>query len=177
MGNIFIGMLLVFLDFSIDIGSSSISLIPTFLGYIFIVKGLSELKVFSSRFSKVMPATKGMVVYSAIVYAMNLFGITPMLGEFISFLLGLITTLVSLFISHGIVIGIKDIETTKSQNLNADQLYSTWILLAIISFITFPLLLLPILAIVSAIVGFIIGIYFLYAFNKTKKLFYGNIAI
>ena len=36
-------MLLVFLDFSINLGRIRIGLIPDFIGYIIMVKGLSEL--------------------------------------------------------------------------------------------------------------------------------------
>ena len=172
MKSIFTGMLLVFLNFNLDINAARIGLIPTFLGYIFIARGLSELAGFSSQFSKVMPYSKGMIAYSAVCYAMDLFGISSMLGESISFALGLITTIVSLFISHGIILGIRDIETTRVQNLNSEQLYSTWKLLAVFSLISYMLFLIPVLAIVGIIVSFIIGVYYLFVFSKTKNLFY-----
>ena len=172
MKSIFTGMLLVFLNFNLDINATRIGLIPTFLGYIFMVRGLSELAGFSSQFSKVMPYCKGMIAYSAICYAMDLFGISSMLGEPISFTLGLITTIVSLFISHGIILGVRSIETTREQNLNSEQLYSTWKLLAVFSLISYMLFFVPALAIVSIIVSLIIGVYYLFVFNKTKNLFY-----
>ena len=172
MKSIFTGMLLVFLNFNLDIGAMRIGFIPTFLGYISMVRGLSELAGLSSQFSRVMPFSKGMIAYSAICYAMDLLGISSLLGVPVSFTLGLITTIVSLFISHGIILGIRDIETTRAQNLNSEQLYSTWKLLAVFSLITYMLFLVPVLAVVSIIVSFIIGIYYLFVFNKTKNLFY-----
>jgi len=174
MKDILIGMLLVFLNFNLDLDSSRIGLIPTFLGYIFMVRGLSELTGRSNRFSHVMPFAKGMIVYSAVCYLLDLFGITSTLGGLISFALGLITTIISLYISHGIIMGIKDIETMNAKNLNSEQLYSTWKLLALFSLITYMLFFIPALAIVSTIISLIIGLYYLFVFNKTKNLFYDN---
>ena len=172
MKSIFIGMLLVFLNFNLDINAMRIGLIPTFLGYIFMLKGLSELTEYSGQFSRVMPHTKVMIAYSAICYALDLFGISSSLGAPVSFVLGLVSTIVSLFISYGIIMGIKDIETTRVQNLNSEQLYTTWKLLATFSLIVYLLYLIPTLAIVCIIIGFIIGVYYLYIFSKTKNLFY-----
>ena len=174
MKSIFTGMLLVFLNFNLDFNATRIGLIPTFLGYIFMVRGLSELAGFSSQFSKVTPYSKGMIAYSATCYAMDLFGISSMLGEVLSFALALTTTIVSLFISHGIILGIREVETTRVQNLNSDQLYSTWKLLVFFSLISYVLFLIPVLAIVSIIISFIIGVYYLFVFNKTKNLFQDN---
>lgn len=172
MNNIFIGMLLVFLNFNLDIGPSRIGLIPNFLGYVFMLKGITELSTLSKRFLKVEPLTKAIAIYSGICYAMDTFGITSMLGELLAFILGLLTTIFSLIISHGIVMGILDIELTKAQNLNANNLYSTWRLLAGFSLVTFLLYFIPLLAVISIIAGFIVGIYYLFVFNQTKKLFY-----
>lgn len=174
MQNIFIGMLFVFLNFSLDIGSLRIGLIPTFLGYIYIAKGLLEVTGFSDNFSKVAPYVKGMVVYSGICYAMDLLGISFIIGMPIDFVLGLISTVVSLFISHGIIMGIRDIEIAKVQNLNAGQLYSTWKLLAIVSLAVYLLYIIPVLAVICMIAGFMIAVYYLSIFNKTKNLYYGE---
>lgn len=37
MSNIFVGLLLIFLDFDLNVGSSTIGLIPDFLGGIFLM--------------------------------------------------------------------------------------------------------------------------------------------
>ena len=174
MENIFRGMLLVFFNFNLDIDSMRIGLIPTFIGYIFIANGLSELTGFSSYFSKIAPYVKGMTVYAGICYVMDLLGISSALGMPISFVLGLISTIMSLLISYSIVMGIKDIEVMRGQNLNSERLYSTWKLLAIFSLIVFLLYIIPVLAFICMIVGFFISVYYLYVFHETKTLFYEN---
>lgn len=172
MKKIFIGMMFVFLDFFININASSIGLIPDFVGYIFMFNGLTELIVFSDRFSKVKPYVVGMAVYSGILYILDLFGGAYMLGDFTIIVLGLISTIVSLYISYCIIAGIKDIEAVREQNLNSPQLYSTWKLLAIFTFVSQILLFVPALAIICIIISFIIGIYYLVVFNRSKNLFY-----
>lgn len=172
MKKIFIGMLLVFLDFNLDIGSSRIGLIPDFLGYIYMLKGLSELIELSTRFSKVKPYVNGMAIYSGFCYAIDLFGVTSMIGEPINFALGLMATILSLFISHSIILGIKDIEVAKEQNLNSEQLYAAWKMLAVFSFILYLAYVVPALAFVCILASFIIGIFYLFRFNETKNLFY-----
>ena len=171
MSSIFTGMLLVFLNFNLDLGHTRIGLIPTFIGYIFFVRGLSELAEYSNRFTKVVPFAKGMAVFTGITYALDLFGFSARLGTAVSFVLGLITTVISLYISYSIIMGIMDIEATRAQDLNSAQLLSTWKLLATFSLITYLLLLVPAIAMISIIASFIIGIYYLYIFSKSKNLF------
>ena len=168
MKNIFTGMIMVFIDFHLNIGLSRIGLIPTFLGYIFIHKGLAELAEFSPWFTKLMPYCKGMIVYTIITYVLDLLGIPPGTG----IVLGIISGIVSFYISYGIIMGVMDIEKAKSQDLNSQQLYSTWKLMVISTLITHLLLIFPVLAIPSILIAFAISIYYLLMFNKTKKLFY-----
>ena len=181
MHRIFIGMIWVFINFNLDIGDMRIGLIPNFVGYYFMLKGLSEIMEFSSRFSKIMPFVKGMIVYSVITYVIDLFGgsleieyvNTPVGLLFIS--MGIISTLLSIFISYNIIMGIKDIEIIKQRDLNTNQLYSIWKLLVTFSIIThFFVFTHAMLAIVSILVGFVIQIVYLFAFWKTKNLYYNT---
>lgn len=166
ISNIFIGMLLVFLNFNINIGASQIGLIPDFVGYIIMRKGLTELFSWSDKFPRVVPYVTGMAVYSGICYALAIFGVS------ISLILGLFSTVVSLYISYSIIMGIKDIELSKAQDLHSERLYSTWKLLALFSLVTYALLFIPGLSIIVMIAAFIIGVYYLIVFNETKNLFY-----
>ncbi len=175
MKKIFIGMLLVFLNFDINIGSIKIGLIPSFLGYIYMFNGLSEIKYLSDKFLKTMPYVKVMAIYSVILYAMDLLSISHLIPQPISFILGLASTVLSFFISYSIIMGIKDIEILKMQDLNSDKLYSTWKLLVIFTSMTFLSYVFPALALIFIMISFIIVIYYLYIFNITKNLFYEKI--
>jgi len=171
MRHIFIGFLFVFLDFNLNLGASQIGLIPDFVGYIFVIQGIAELENLSPRFIKARPASLGMAVYTGLLYVMAVFGIGT--NDIASFVLGLVSTLISLYISYNIVMGVKDMEASSGRYLNAGGLYSNWTLLAILSLIVYLLFIVPILNILCIIAGLIAGIVFLVSFSKTKNLFYG----
>jgi Archaeal/vacuolar-type H+-ATPase subunit I len=191
MRNIFIGMILVFLNFDITLGSSKIGLIPSFIGYAYMYFGVLELSEYSHKFVKIAPVIKVMAIYTGFMYLIDLLGFSASFEipfgfgsfldvgvplEFILFsvLLGLISTFVSLFISYEIIQGIKDIESVKMKDLNSGQLLSTWKILAVFSLLTFVLLIIPELAIICIIVIVIVDIYYLFVFNKSKNLYYEN---
>lgn len=172
MRNIFIGMLLVFLDFNFDFDTSRIGLIPDFIGYIFIIKGLAEMTEKSSRFAKVRPHAIGMLIYTAILYVMDVFGASAALEVWAAFVVGLVSTIISLYISYNIVMGVGDMQRVQERQLNADGLYFMWKLLAVFSIGSIITLWIPLLNIISIIVAIIITICFLVSFNKTKNLYY-----
>lgn len=169
MSNIFIGLLFIFLDFNFKLGSSTIELIPDFIGYILMLNGLKELAGESSRFEKVIPYTKGMVIYTIIVYIIDVIGFSSSTG--LAIIPGIISVIVSLYISHEIIFGIKDIESLKGWELNSDSLFNTWRYLVIANIASYVLLIVPILAIISIIFTLIITISYLVSFNNTKNLY------
>lgn len=171
MRNIFIGLLLVFLDFNFDINASRIGLIPDFLGYIYMMRGLEEITGHSNWFSKLRPLAMGMAIYSGILYGMDLLGVSASLG-FLSILLGIGSTIISLYISYGIVMGIKEMENAYLWELNAESLFSTWKLLAIFTVLMYIIIFIPFVNLIGLVVGLIINIYFLYSFNNTKNRYY-----
>lgn len=171
MSNIFIGFLLVFLDVTINAGRSTIGLIPDFLGYILMAKGLVEMAEESPLFMKVKPFATFMIVYTGILYFCDLLGISISLGIF-SYLLGIVSTVISLYISYNIVMGVRDMEENYNAVLNGDSLKSTWTTLAVFSVITYALILVPVLNIICLIVAFIVAVVFLISFNRAKNLYY-----
>ncbi len=170
MKNIFIGFVLIFLDFSLNLGNSRIELIPDFLGYIIMISGLVEMGNESLLFIQVKPFVTGMAVYSGILFVLDLVGISVSLGA-LNYVLAFISTAVSLYISYNIVMGVIDLERTYNLRLNGNKLKSTWTLLAVFNILTFMMLFNPLVAIVAVIGSLIINICFLVAFNNSKNLF------
>lgn len=171
MRNIFIGFILVFLDFNLTLGNSKIGLIPDFIGYIVMINGLVELAEESPYFIKIKPYVTGMVIYSGILYVLDLLGAAASLGAF-TYVLAILSTVISLYISYNIVMGVIEMERNYNTDLNGDSLKSAWNLLALFEVLTFILLFIPPLAIVSIIITFIIAVCFLVAFSKSKNSYY-----
>lgn len=170
MRKLFIGMIFVFLDFTINLNATRIGLIPDFVGYIFMLQGLSELAGQSDRFTNIRPFVLGMAVYTGALYLFDLLGVTASAGVG-SWLLGLVSTGISLYISYYIVLGVMDIEQLQMRDLNGANLLRAWKAYAIVSAAVFLLYLIPVLNLLSIIAGFAMGIYFLVAFYKSKELY------
>lgn len=174
MKNIFTGFLLVFLNFDLNLGSSKIGLLPDFLGYIIMIKGLNELAQDSVRFIKAKTYAFGMAFYTGILYIFDFLGITPYFGV-ISYLLSVLATVVSLYISYNIVMGVFDIEKKYGISLDGERLKSAWMLNAVFSVLSYMLYWAGPLAVFSVIAFFIVAVYFLVVFNKSKNLYYASV--
>jgi len=171
LSKIFIGFILAFINFNINIGNSNIGLFPDFIGYILIIVGLEEMVHESTFFIKIKPFVTGMAVYSGFLYFIDLIGASVLFGA-MTYLLAIISTAISLYITYNIVMGVIDMEGKYNTYLNGENLKSTWKLLAIFNVITFVFLLIPFFAIISIVLSFIAAIYFLISFNNSKNLYY-----
>ena len=171
MKNIFIGFLLIFLDFNLNLGNSTIGLIPDFIGYTLMINGLSEMKEESLLFTKIQPYATGMAVYAGILYFLDIIGFSTSTNPSY-YILAIISTIISLYISYKIIMGIIEMESKYNTFLNGTKLRSIWNILAVFNVLTFLSLFIPIFAIACIIVTFIIAIYFLVAFNYSKNLYY-----
>ena len=172
MHKIFIGLLLVFLDFNLDLGTSRIGLIPDFLGYLFMLQGLKELETKSVNFLKVIPVTKLALILSIIIYILDLAGLSLNPGNgSLTIVFGIVMTIISLYISYFIVQGVLDLQEKTGFDLNGNKLYTAWKLTAVCSVLVYLLLFVPALNILSILLTFVFYIYFLYYFSVTKNAY------
>jgi len=112
-----------------------------------------------------------MAVYTGALYFLDLLGISASLG-FLTYLVAIIGTIISLYISYNIVMGVKDTEAKYGASLNGERLRACWVNLAILNAVTYVSVIFPFLAIVCIIVTFIFAVIFLSAFNTSKNLYY-----
>lgn len=170
MRNICIGYILIFLD--LKIGNYNIDLLPNFIGYIYMINGLRELESESSNFQKAQPFVIGMSIYTGIRYTMDLFGISTNLGWF-SEILAIVSMAITYYILYTIIVGVQDIERTRSVDFNSAKLKSTWIPMVFLRVVTYILLRisLPTIAVICMFAWFILSITFLVILNKAKNLY------
>lgn len=162
---------MIFLNFNLFIGNSKIGLIPDFIGYIIMIKGLTEMSGENPFFLKVKPFAAVMAVYAGILYFLDILGISVSLG-ILSYILAVISTIISLYISYNIVLGVKKLEEKYNAFLNYHNLKSAWTLLAIFNLLAYISLVFPILALIFIILVLVAGILFLVTFNKSKNQYY-----
>lgn len=169
MNNLFIGMLLLFLNFNINIESISIGLFPDFLGYIYIMKGVKELSNESSFFLKVNPFARNMTYFTFVLYIFNLIGLK--IG-YVMTILGLISTLFGLYVAYLCIKGIRDMEVLNGWDLQGESLFKTWQVLAVFSIISSTIAFIAGIGAILIIIGnIILIIVYLVSFNHTKKLY------
>ena len=151
MSSIFAGLLIVMIDFNFTVNDSVIELLPDFIGYFLIFRGLGILNGESEEFGKAKPWTIGMIAFSATIYVLDLFGAASSMGVF--------AYIVSLT------------ATKRSCNLNAEQLKNVWLTNSIVQVAAFGLNIIPKLALISLVIAFISSIVILILFSKSTKLY------
>jgi hypothetical protein len=170
MSQIFTGFLFIFLDFSLNLGRSSIELIPDFIGYIMIANGIEAMAAESPLFMKARPLSVFMIFYTGIFWFLNLFGVLVTGG--LSVILGILSVVLPLYISNKIVLGVKDMEITYNTPLNGTSLQNAWNILTIFNILSLLSFLIPVLGVLCIIVAIIAAICFLAAFSRSKNLYY-----
>ena len=170
MQNIFLGMLFAFLDLNINLGKTTIGLLPDFAGYILMIKGLEEMTPESPLFEKARPWATAMAVYTGVLYAMDFLTMSVQL-RFLGWVLNLAALVASLIISRWILRGILEIEANRRFALQGQQLEQLWKPLAIVQLVAAAFGWFPLIGWICALAAFVMGVCYLVAFNRTKNLY------
>ena len=176
MQNIFWGMLLVFLDFNINLGDATIGLLPDFAGYILMIKGLEEMALESPLFEKARPWATALAVSTGVLYAMDFLAMSVQL-RFLGWIMGMAALIASLVISRWILRGILEIEVNRRFRLQASQLEQLWKPLAIVQLVAAAFGWFPLIGGICALAAFVMGICYLVAFHRTKDLYLEQIGL
>ncbi|MBE6990463.1 MAG: hypothetical protein E7426_06935 [Ruminococcaceae bacterium] len=170
MNKIFFGLLLIYINININFDGHTLNLLPAWAGYCLIYSGLNDLSEESEHFAAIKPWCLGMVVYTGILWLLDLLMGTVDLG-LIGWILGLVSTFVSLYILYMLVRAIGDIETFRGVDIGQPKLMSAWKVMAIATAIAQILTILPPLAVICLIVAFVALIFFMVYFNGTRKAY------
>lgn len=171
MGKLYIGLLFVFFEFSIPAGNMILELIPTFVGYLFILLGIEELTYLSDRFRKIKPMVIVLFFYHAIMFLLNMIIGKRMPTSMILMVLAVVSVYCSFYVVYCIIMGLKHAEDTHLRcNLNSLQLYRFWNLWVISVVGTyFAMFTLQQLVNIGMFLSFISNILFMFAFSKAKE--------
>lgn len=168
MNLLFWGLLFCLLDWKVAIGSMLVEILPDFIGYFLMMKGLESLREESAHFEKARHWSFGMVVWGVTAWATDLLGVNGMdpMGDWA---MVLIEEIVGLIIVWMVVAGIRDLERRTHIQLGGDTLKTVWFIVAVISGLYHLLSWMPMLGTVCNVARWIIGICFLAAFFRSKK--------
>lgn len=166
MQNIFLGFLFVMLDFNLDIGASTIGLIPDFIGFWLLNKGMSELSIESDTFGKKSGLALILMACSIVIYVIDLLGLSLGLFEIV---IGIAMTIAKLYLEYQVLMGMFELEEYNHTHLGADDCKTKWIFAMVMILLNFVLVWIPLINIFAIIVAFIMGIVFLVSVNTFKN--------
>ena len=105
MDKLFFGFLLIFINFNLTIKGHTLNILPDWAGYCLIYSGLNDLSDKGEHFPLAKPWCLGMAVYTGAVWLLEIFMGDTKLG-IISWVLNIVATLVSFYVSYLILQGI-----------------------------------------------------------------------
>ena len=170
MDKLFFGFLLIFINFNLTINGHTLNILPDWAGYCLIYSGLNDLSDKGEHFPLAKPWCLDMAVYTGAVWLLEIFMGDTKLG-IISWVLNIVATLVSFYVSYLILQGIADVERNQGVSLGQEGLMKVWKLYVICSLAAHVLVLLPPLVIICLIVVFVAAVVFLVRFNATRKAY------
>ena len=118
---IFWGLVITCLHFNLNIGDLTFDLIPSFLGWCFVLKGVSELPPCSARTAADAPL-KMMITLSAVSWCMNLVGGLDVVGDMLSMLI----TFAQLYTLYLLIELVAAVERMVSHTMPVENLRLTW---------------------------------------------------
>jgi hypothetical protein len=171
MGSLFWGLFFILLDFNVTFNTCVLGLLPDFVGFLLILRGLKELQQYSAEFVKIQPVVILMAVSKFITYLLDLTGVTAQ-NQTVMAVVGLVFLLFYLYIEYEIICGIRDMERVLEMDCNARPLLSLWKVIACFGILAnLVYIFAPAVSILFLIVLVIADLVFLYTFYQAKKLY------
>ena len=192
MKNIFAGLLLIFLDITLNISlgwQGTLDILPEFVGYILILRGAGEMAEVSPSFAKINPAVWAATAVSAISFLLNLFGLSAALlsdglpAQILQTAILLAEEILLFWVTWQMASGIRDMEYHYGTWMNAEDVTVAWELMVGIYAAGFvfsrlavllmaPLNLVATLFLILLVIGNVaVNIFFLVQFYKAKKAY------
>jgi len=118
-----IGFLLIFLNFNLNFNQFSLNVLPDFVGYYLLLKGMAEMETENPRFAAPRVFATGMVIYTAILWIGNLLGVS---GGLLVMVLNLIALVVHFYIAWVLVCALREVEAAHQADLYGAVLAKRW---------------------------------------------------
>ncbi|MGN1031351.1 MAG: hypothetical protein ACI4PQ_07080 [Butyricicoccaceae bacterium] len=179
MNLIFIGLIFVLLDFNIPFIEPTINCLPDWLGYLLLAAALRRMAEKSICFRKVRPFIRVAILYTGLLFVLNLFGLSERLGD-LSLFPELVASLLALYITYLLGLGLNDLESAQFCVLRAYAVYEAWrwLMLSWVGtytyqiLITFPPHLPRVFLSVFIVITLMCTAYYLFRFGQARGRYY-----
>ncbi len=170
MGKLCVGILFLTLDFFVSLGSMKIGLLPDFLGYYLILRGMQDLEGQCPRFRKLQPLAIGLAALSLAPFFMDILGMRTQIS-LVSIALGGLEQVARLVMVHQLVKGVLDLEKQRGLALQGARLRALWLAWMLVSTLAWLCGWMPLVGTAAAFAAGILAICLLIAFYKTARLY------
>lgn len=174
MNRLFWGLLFCLLDYKLTVGTAVIGLLPDFLGFFLLMKGMEELSGENRFFDRGRHLAFGMIIVSVILYAADLMNPGSMAHVWF-WALELIGLVVMLVLIRMMITGILWLEHDNGLKLRGDLLKSFWLILIVICPLGHIVSWLPLVGDVCRIAAGVVSFLFLAVFWSSRKAFYEGV--
>ncbi|MBR3973790.1 MAG: hypothetical protein IKJ99_07550 [Oscillospiraceae bacterium] len=168
MNAIFLGLTLVLLDLDVTIGTATIELLPDFLGFFLILKGMTALAGENKFFNLGRHLAFGLAIVYFVLFAAAVMN-PGTFGKVIFWCVGLAALIGQLALMKKIVAGIRQMELDSGKDLKGERIQAMWLILVVLSTLRHLLSWVPIVGGVCGIAELLVGILFLAAFRECVR--------
>ena len=168
MQKVFIGILLILLDFHLEFSTGHLGLIPDFIGYFVLLLGLRQLAEDGPSFKRAIPAAIGIGIYSFFLWVADLFGFAATQSPMVIFC-EILSVFLALYVTRLVVEGVGELASATGEDLHYKKLKIDWYVMAVFQTLSFSWLFFPALATVCVIISAVDTLLFLFALHKSRR--------
>lgn len=168
MNCIFWGLALALVDVDLTLGTMTLELLPDFLGFFLIMKGMTSLAGENKFFNLGRHLAFGLAIAYFIVFVANLMDPESM-AKVLLWCFELAALIGQLMLMKKIVAGVRQLELDENRDLKGERIQAMWLILVLLSPLAHLVSWVPIVGGVCGIAELLVGILFLAAFRECAK--------
>lgn len=170
MNRLFWGLFLCLLDYEITVGTAVLDLLPDYLGFFLVMKGMEQLAGENSFFDRGRHLAFGMIIVSVILFIADLMNPAGMVRVWL-WALELIGLIILLVLIRMNITGILWLERDHNLKLRGDLLKSLWLILIVICPLCHIFSWVPLVGDICRMASTVVSALFLAVFWDSRKSF------
>lgn len=168
MNRLFWGLFFVVLDYELKIGSATVGLLPDFVGFWLLMKGMESLAGENQYFARGRHWAFGLTLLHLVLFGGALLD-PPAMTAVGLWVLGLGGHMAGLYLLNRIIAGIRQMENAGGMDLQSEKLRFMWLIQAAVGTIAYLLNWVPLVKTFAALASTVTALCLLAAMYGTKK--------
>ena len=162
MNRLFWGLFFVILDYKVKIGTAAVEIVPDFVGFFLLMRGMESLAEKSSRFDRGRHVAFGMAIVSGLLFGGDLLNLDTR-GQVWLWGAGMVSLVIGLLFVRCVIRGLED------SGRRTENLKGMWLILAVLQILCGLFSWVPLVGDICEVVSTATGALFLVIFIKETK--------